>query len=150
MEYNDKINYMLDENLLFFLKNALEDCKDEYYNTKIYNLISYFNNLNRDPKTLNTYKSDIQKRLSKIEDYAYRKPWNKLTKEQRLIKLNEFLDDFIKDSLNSKIVKNKILEQFKKNKLNSANIVNYEPFSSKIIGINNLRYDTEKNKYILN
>lgn len=150
MEYNDKINYMLDENLLFFLKNALEDCKDEYYNTKIYNLISYFNNLNRDPKTLNTYKSDIQKRLSKIEDYAYRKPWNKLTKEQRLIKLNEFLDDFIKDSLNSKIVKNKILEQFKKNKLNSANVVNYEPFSSKIIGINNLRYDTEKNKYILN
>ena len=150
MDYYDKISDLIEDNLLYFLKNALEDCKDEYYNTKIYNLISYFNNLNRDPKTLNTYKSDIQKRLSKIEDYAYRKPWNKLTKEQRLIKLNEFLDDFIKDSLNSKIVKNKILEQFKKNKLNSANIVNYEPFSSKIIGINNLRYDTEKNKYILN
>ena len=150
MDYNDKINNILEDNLLFFLKNALEDCKDEYYNIKINNLISYFNSINKDPKTLNTYKSDIQKRLSKIEDYVYRRPWNKLTKEQRLIKLNEFLNDFIKDSVNSKIIKNEILEQFKKNKLNSANIVNYEPFSSKIIGINNLSYDTENNKYILN
>ena len=150
MDYNDKINDILEENLLFFLKNALEDCKDQYYNAKICNLISYFKNLKRDPKTLNTYKSDIQKRLSKIEDYSFRKPWNKLSKEQRLIKLKEFLNDFIKDSINSKIIKNEILEQFKKNKLNSANVVNYEPFSSKIIGINNLSYDTETSKYILN
>ena len=150
MDYYDKISDLIEDNLLYFLKNALEDCKDEYYNNKIHDLISYFNNLNKDPKTLNTYESDIQKRLSKIEDYVYRKPWNKLSKEQRLTKLNEFLNDFIKDSVNSKIIKNEILEQFKKNKLNSANVINYEPFSSKIIGINNLSYDKEKNKYILN
>ena len=97
---------------------------------------------------MNTYKSDIQKRLSKIEDYAFRKPWNKLSKEQKLIKLKEFLNEFIKEATNSKLIKRKILDQFKKNKLNSAKVVNYEPFSSKIIGINNLNYDTENNKYI--
>ena len=148
MDYNDKISNILQDNLLVFLRNTKEDCKDEYYYGKICNLISYYENINKDPKTLNTYKSDIQKRLSKIEDYAFRKPWNKLSKEQKLIKLKEFLNEFIKEATNSKLIKRKILEQFKKNKLNSAKVVNYEPFSSKIIGINNLNYDTENNKYI--
>ena len=48
--------------------------------------------------------------------------------------------EFIKEATNSKLIKRKILDQFKKNKLNSAKVVNYEPFSSKIIGINNLNY----------
>ena len=148
MDYNDKISNILQNNLLVFLKNTKEDCKDEYYYGKICNLISYYENINKDPKTLNTYKSDIQKRLSKIENYAFRKPWNKLSKEQKLIKLKEFLNDFIKEASNSKLIKHKIFDQFKKNKLNSAKVVNYEPFSSKIIGINNLNYDTENNKYI--
>ena len=148
MDYNDKISNILQDNLLVFLRNTKEDCKEEYYYGKICNLISYYENINKDPKTLNTYKSDIQKRLSKIEDYAFRKPWNKLSKEQKLIKLKEFLNEFIKEATNSKLIKRKILEQFKKNKLNSVKVVNYEPFSSKIIGINNLNYDTETNKYI--
>jgi len=148
MDYNDKISNILQDNLLVFFKNTKEDCKDEYYYGKICNLISYYENINKDPKTLNTYKSDIQKRLSKIEDYAFRKPWNKLSKEQKLIKLKEFLNDFIKEASNSRLIKRKILDQYKKNKLNSAKEVNYEPFSSKIIGINNLNYDTENNKYI--
>ena len=150
MEYNDIINEIIQDNLLLFLNNTKEDCKDEYYYSKICNLITYFKNLNQDQNKINTYKSDIQKRLSIIDEYVFRKPWNKLTKEQRLIKLNEFLNDYIKDTSNSKIIKNKILEEFKKNKLNSAKIVSYEPISSKILGINNLSYDTENNKYIFN
>ena len=150
MDYNDIINDMLQDNLIFFLNNTKYDCKDEYYYSKICNLITYFKNLNQDQNKINTYKSDIQNRLSKIDSYAFRKPWNKLTKEQRLIKLKEFLDDFIKEAKNSKIIKNEILEQFKKNKLNSAKIVNYEPISSKILCLNNLNYDTENNKYIFN
>jgi hypothetical protein len=148
MDYNDKISNILQDNLLVFLRNTKEDCKDEYYHTKICNLISYYENINKNPKTLNTYTSDIQKRLAKIDDYVYRKPWNKLSKEQRLVKLKEFLNEFIKDATNSKVIKSKILDEFKKNKLNSAKVVNYEPFSSKIIGINNLNYDTENNKYV--
>ena len=148
MDCNDEISNILQDNLLVFLKNTKEDCKDEYYYRKICNLISYYENINKDPKTLNTYKSNIQKRLLKIDHYIFRKPWNKLSKEQKLIKLKEFLNDFIKDASNSKLIKRKILDEFKKNKLNSAKVVNYEPFNSKIIGINNLNYDTENNKYI--
>ena len=150
MEYNDKIDNILKQNLIFFLTNIKEDCKDEYYYSKVCNLITYFNNIDKDASKINLYKSDIQKRLSKIDDCVYKKPWNKLSKEQRLIKLKEFLNDFIKDANNSEIIKSKILNDFKNNKLNSANIVNYEPLSSKIIGINKLSYNIENNKYIFN
>tara|TARA_X000000950_G_scaffold188027_2_gene227391 strand:- start:3060 stop:3512 length:453 start_codon:yes stop_codon:yes gene_type:complete len=150
MDYNDIINDILQDNLLFFLNNTKIDCNDEYYYSKICNLITYFKNKNQDVDTINTYKSDIQKRLSKIDDYVYRKPWNKLSKEQRLIKLKEFLNNLIKDAVNIEIIKYDIMQLFEKNKLNSAKLVNYEPFSSKIIGINNLNFDTESNKYIFN
>jgi hypothetical protein len=148
MDYNEKIDNILKDNLLVFLRNTKEDCKDDFYLNKISNLITYYENINKDPKLLNTYKSDIQKRLAKLEDYAYRKPWNKLSKDQKLIKLKEFVSSFIENAKNTKVIKRKILEDFKNNKLNSAKIVNYEPFSSKIIGISKLSYNTENNNYI--
>ena len=149
MDYRECIDGIIKNNLLKFFNNANEDCSDEFYKDKINNLIMYFENIDKDPKSLYTYNSDIQKRLAKIDEYVYRKPWNKLQKDQKLNRLKLFLNTYlIKDANNTKFIKKKIIDDFNNNKLNSAKVVNYEPFSSKIIGINKLNYNTENNKYV--
>ena len=143
------INKILKDNLLVFLKNAKEDCQDKNYYDKICKLISYYENKNKNVKKINTYESDINKRLSIIDNFAYKKSWNKLNKQQRLIKLNNFLNNFIKeDALNSVIIKEKILNDFENNKLNCNNLVNYDSLKCKINSITNLNYDIKNKKYI--
>jgi len=150
MEPNTQlIDNIIKANKLTFLECVKEDCKDKFYLNKINDLIIYFKNIDKQQKDLNKFESDIDKRLAKIDEYAYRKSWNKLSKIQKEIKLKEFIKlYFINNDKNTEIIKKKILADFNNNKLNSAKVINYEAFDSKIIGINKLSYNTDNNKYI--
>ena len=142
------IDDILKSNKLKFFKHLNEDCSDELYRNKINDLIIYFNNIDKQYKDLNVFESNIDERLAKMDQLAYRKPWNKLSKVQKEIKLNEFINTFLlKSAKNYNDIKNLLLKEFDNNKLNSSKVVNYEPYSSKIIGINKLNFDTESNKY---
>ena len=149
MEPNTIIDNIVKSNKLFFLECTKEDCKDEFYLNKINDLIIYYNNIDKSQKDLNKYESDIEQRLAKIDQYAYRKAWNKLTNLQKEIKLKEFINSyFINNVENTQQIKKNILKDFSDGKLNSGKVVNYEAFSTKIIGLNNLSYNTDDNIYI--
>lgn len=143
------IDNILKSNKLKFFKYLNEDCSDDLYKNKINDLIIYFENIDKQNKDVNVFESDINNRLAKIDQIAYRKPWNKLSKIQREIKLKEFINTFLlKSASNYNDIKNLLLKEFDNNKLNSSKVVNYEPYTSKIIGINKLNFDTESNKYL--
>ena len=55
---------------------------------------------------------------------------------------------FITNNKNTNLVVKEIWNDFNDGKLNSGKAVNYEAFSTKIIGINKLTYNTENNNYI--
>lgn len=149
MEPNTIIDSIVKSNKLLFLECTKEDCRDDFYLNKINDLIIYFNNIDKNTKDLNKFESDIDQRLAKIDEYAYRKAWNKLTKIQKEIKLKEFLKSyFIINDKNTENIKNKIIKDFHNGKLNSGKVVIYEAFTTKIIGLNNLTYNTDDNKYI--
>ena len=52
MDYRECIDGIIKNNLLKFFNNANEDCSDEFYKDKINNLIMYFENIDKDPKSL--------------------------------------------------------------------------------------------------
>ena len=149
MDTNTLIDNIIKSNKLVFLECTKEDCTDEFYLNKINDLIIYFNNIDKNQKDLNKFESDIDKRLAKIDEYAYRKAWNKLTKIQKEIKLKEFIKSyFITNNKNTGLVVKDIWNDFNEGRLNSGKAVNYEAFSTQIIGINKLTYNTDNNKYI--
>ena len=149
MELNTQIiDDIIKSNKITFLECTKEDCKDEFYLNKINDLIIYFKNIDKKQEDLNKFESDIDQRLAQIDIYAYRKSWNKLSTIQKEIKLKEFMKSyFINNNENTENIKNKILDDFKNNKLNSGKVINYEAFATNIIGINKLNYNTDNNKY---
>ena len=145
------IDNIIKSNRLKFLEFTKEDCTDQFYLNKINDLVIYFNNIDKKPKDLNIFESDIDQRLAKIDEYIFRKPWNKLTKIQKEIKLKEFISRyFICNNENTNNIKNLLLEDFNNDKLNSAKIVNYDSFKSDIIGISRLSYNIIINNIIMN
>ena len=114
MEPNTQlIDNIIKANKLTFLECVKEDCKDKFYLNKINDLIIYFKNIDKQQKDLNKFESDIDKRLAKIDEYAYRKSWNKLSKIQKEIKLKEFIKlYFINNDKNTEIIKKKNISRF--------------------------------------
>jgi len=149
MDYNQQIDEIKLNNNLNLFNFIKEDCKDEFFLNKVNDLIIYYKNIDKKTEIINTFESNIQERLCKFEDYAFRKPWNKLSKIQKENKLKEFINNYFieeNDEINS--IKKNIMNDFNFNKLNSAKIVNYESFNSKIIGISKLSFNINDNKYI--
>tara|TARA_A100001015_G_C14726835_1_gene608234 strand:+ start:287 stop:745 length:459 start_codon:yes stop_codon:yes gene_type:complete len=150
-DYNSKINSILDFTRDKFLDNVKNECNNDFYKYKINNLIDYFKFKDKDVQKLQEFDSNVFNRLSKIDEYIYKKPWNKLPKQSKLIKLKEFISEFINsDITNAEIIKTKLLTDFENNKLNSACIINYNSFKFKIISISKLSFNKEKNLYEYN
>ena len=148
MDYDKIINDTILLNKLTFLKNSYDDCNDDSIRDKIANLISYYEHKNTPIKEVNKFETNIFDRLANVNKIAFRKPWNKLSKEQKKIKLNEYMNMFFIHSTNNvKQIKSKILTDFENNKLNSVKFVNYDVFSCQIIKINKLKYDKGKKIY---
>lgn len=142
MDYHTIIQNIIQNNKLHTLNNLNEVCNDDN-KQKIKDLINYFNN---DNDNTIIQQTDIQQRLNKIDNIIYKKPWNKLNIKQKEIKLNEYIDNFI--ITNNNFIKNKIIEEFKNNKLNSSKDVIYDPIKCIITDIKKLSFDTNKQIYI--
>lgn len=150
MNFKNKVDNIINDNVLFLLKNLKKEVKNnEELKDNINNLIFYHESIYVKPK--NSYESDIFERLNKIDEYIYKKSWNKLSKEQKKVKIVEFMNSFFIHKLdNVDNIKQKILKDLSINKLNSVNNVLYDSFSCKIIKINKLEYNKSTHKYIYN
>ena len=149
MDYEKIINDTILLNKLTFLQNSYDDCKDDNVRDKIANLISYYEHKNTPIKEVNKFETNIFDRLANVNKIAFIKPWNKLSKEQKKIKLNEYMNMFFINTIsNVRQIKSRILSDFENNKLNSVKFVNYDVFSCQVIKINKLKYDKANKVYI--
>ena len=148
MNYESYIDNIRYNNEMNYLKYMKEDCSDETYKNYISDVISYKVHSNK-PKVKKKNSNNIQERLAKIDDFLYKRPWKKLDKIHKKIKLNEYLEKnlFNADEENLNEIKKLLRNEFKNNKLNSAKKIFYDALSSKILGINGLDYNPETNKY---
>ena len=150
MSFKNKVDSIINENVLFLLQNLNKEVKnDDKLKVNINNLIYYYKSLEIKPKE--KYESNIHDRLNKIDEYIYKKSWNKLSKEQKKVKIVEFMNSFFIHKLdNVEDIKIKILKDLSNNKLNSVNNVLYDSFSYKIIKIKNLQYNKSMHIYTYN
>jgi hypothetical protein len=145
-------NKKIFENIKFngnirFLENLLEVNKDEVLAKDIKLKIDEIYECKHKFSKVN-YDSNIFDRLEKVHNLAFKKSWNKLTKEQKLIKINEFFkNQFVDYSKNKNKIKKMILSDFENNILNSNKKVCYDIFSMQITKIEKLEFDNELNEY---
>ena len=145
---NSKIleNIKFDGNIRF-LENLLEVNKDKVLSKDIKLKIDEIYEGKHKFSKIN-YDSSIFDRLEKVHNLAFKKSWNKLTKEQKLIKINEFFKNQLVDySKNKNKIKKMILSDFENNMLNSNKKVCYDIFSMQITKIEKLEFDNELNQY---
>ena len=154
MDYNLILDNIKNENYLTMLNNLKNFFNNEIYKEneisknnfeRINNLIFYFNNINKINYNKDI-KSDINIRLSKIDNIIYKKKWSKLNTIQKKNKINEFINNNLNDD-KYQYIKTKILDDFNQNKLTSK-IINYDISQGKIIEIKKLNFIN--NNYIYN
>ena len=149
MEYEKKINDLVLNNEIFMLKSMIEDCKNEDRIMYIKDILCFLEHKNKTVKK-NEVKSNISERLSKIEEYIYRRPWNRLDEIHKKKKLEDYLNNYLFNAPKENIdqIRTEILKDLKDKKLNSAKSVTYDAASTTILSINNLEYDNENCRYI--
>ena len=95
-DINDYIDSIRTNNNNTYLNYIKEDCKDEKSIQIINDIISY-----------NTFSStkniqfDKTSKKNKVEEYIYKRPWNKLHKIQKKNRLEIFLNKYLLKSSNS-------------------------------------------------
>ena len=150
MEYEKRIDKLLLNNETFMLQSMIEDCKNEDRLMNIKDILCFLQhkNQNRNSKK-NIVKSDIKERLSKIDEYLYRRPWNRLDEIHKKNKLEEYIENYLFNAPKENIseIKNALLSDLKNKKLNSAKTVTYDAASTTILNIANLEYDNENCRY---
>lgn len=151
MEYEKRIDKLISINEIFMLESMIEDCKNEDRLNNIKDILCYLQHKNSDSKKkkVNEVKSDIKERLSKIDEYLYRRPWNRLDDIHKKNKLEEYISNYLFNAPedNIKQIRESLLIDLKNKKLNSAKTVTYDPASTTILNIANLDYDNEKCLY---
>jgi len=147
MDYEKKIDTIIESNEIYKLKSMLDDCTDPLNEKIINDIIVFKNHVKENKKTV--IKSDINERLAKIDEYVYRRPWKKLHEIQKKTKLEEYLKNYLFNAPveNIKNIKEMIMDDFNKKKLNSAKNVTYDSTGAVILSINNLEYDNELCEY---
>jgi len=115
------------------------------YNNRIDKLISKYNNINyvycfkdNKEKIINNYNNNntISDRIQKITDLVYYQDWNKLHIINKKIKIEEFMDNLIKNNNNSNLVniKKEILIKLNDKKITKKDI-QYDKINGKILDI---------------
>ena len=150
MEYEKRIDNLLLNNKIFMLQSMIEDCKNEDRLMNIKDILCYLEHKNQNKSSKkNVVKSDIKERLSKIDEYLYRRPWNRLDEIHKKNKLEEYIENFLFNAPEENIreIRSALLSDLKNKKLNSAKTVTYDAASTTILNISNLEYDNENCRY---
>tara|TARA_Y100000590_G_C15599366_1_gene969370 strand:- start:549 stop:1043 length:495 start_codon:yes stop_codon:yes gene_type:complete len=83
--------------------------------------------------------SDIKINEDNIDDYYYKKPWNKLNIVHKKIKVREYINNLMLTKQKKKILIDKLINLLNNKKLNKKNDVDYDTLNGKIITISILK-----------
>ena len=77
---------------------------------------------------------------SNVDDFMYKKPWNKLNIIHKIIKMKEFVNELnIEDSEMKKHLKNQLVTMLKNKKLTKKSDVDYDAVNGRIITVHSLQ-----------
>ncbi len=75
-----------------------------------------------------------------LDDFVYKKPWNKLNIIHKIIKMKEFVNELnIEDSEMKKHLKTQLVSMLKNKKLTKKSDVDYDAVNGKIITVHSLQ-----------
>lgn len=83
--------------------------------------------------------SDIKINDDNIDNFYYKKPWNKLNIIHKKIKIKEYVNNLILTKQKKKILVDKLINLLNNKKLNKKNDVDYDTLNGKIITITILK-----------
>tara|TARA_Y100000589_G_scaffold278755_1_gene274362 strand:+ start:904 stop:1410 length:507 start_codon:yes stop_codon:yes gene_type:complete len=83
--------------------------------------------------------SDIKIKEDNIDDFYYKKPWNKLNIVHKKIKIKEYINNLMLTKQKKKILIDKLINLLNNKKLNKKNEVDYDSCNGKIITISILK-----------
>ena len=152
MQYSETFNKLRLTNIHKYLLYKRENLRNEeelnIVDLKIKDIENqlYSNNEQVVP-TENTVESFFKKFESEIDKYSYFKTWTKLTNDQKITKIDEYVDKLIQ-SKNINDVKIYLEELLNNNKLNTK-IVKYDSKKGVISNIPLLKYNNETDEYDL-
>jgi hypothetical protein len=98
-------------------------------------------NINYDDNTFTPTLTEEPSTETSMDDFVYKKPWNKLNIIHKKIKMEEFVNNLTIDDLEIKnLLKNQLVLMIKSKQLTKKNEVEYDAVNGKIISIPTLKY----------
>jgi len=121
MDYNNRI----DELITKYNNINYVYCFDDNKNTD--KIVNYFNQKN---------SNNVSDRIQKITDLVYYQDWNKLHIINKKIKIEEFIDNLIKNNKDSNLteIKKELINKLNNKKITKKNI-QYDKLNGKILDI---------------
>jgi hypothetical protein len=157
MAHYDEIDYTKRQLYTLRFKNELTFLNDTNYGNitedgenwmseRMAQLEKILENIEKEPmeKPNEKYSKTI---FDEVEKYIYKKPWKKLQPFHRMKKIEEYLNDEIKDEKDRKMLIEKFRKLVSEGKLNSDKLVEYDPTNEKIISLSVMTYDENEKSY---
>ena len=131
---------------LYYLNNLKKSCLKKNLNDNLIN--KKINSIDKNiSDTVSVSESDTN--LHNLDDYVFKKDWNKLHLTHKKIKIKQFVKNLnITDTNEKKDLINKLIGLLNNKKLTKKTTVNYNIEEGFITSIPNLEF--KNNKYIIN
>ena len=133
------------------IRKKLENNDSDYQLDKIKNYMELLKKpkVEETPKTNEQSKSDNA--FSNIDQYMFKRPWNRLPEVHKLIKMKEYVTKslIIQDTNKRDKLISDLFKAIKTKKLTRKGSVNYDPVKGRITSIPNLKYDNNDQIYYL-
>lgn len=88
--------------------------------------------------------------FKEIDKYIYKQKWSRLSQQHKIIKIKEYIEIKILNTSNKKKILEKIEQLIIENKFKTKKYIIYDQNTEQIINMPVLKFDDEKNKYIIN
>ncbi len=96
--------------------------------------------INYDDNTFTPTLTEEPSTETNVDDFVYKKPWNKLNIIHKIIKMKEFVNELkIEDIEMKKHLKNQLVTMLKNKKLTKKSDVDYDGVNGKIITVHSLQ-----------
>lgn len=102
---------------------------------------------NNKEKIVVKQKNELDLYLDKINQNAYKKQWNSLTKFHKSVKLKEFSESLTDNKKLRDEIYSKLINALNDKKIHTSKSISYDLKTEKIIEIKGFTYDSKKNTY---
>ncbi len=128
---------IINDNVIYKFKKELERCQDEDRKNNIKKIIKNLSNEKEDFNSKDINKNKLNDFLDKMTHNKFKQTWSRLNLDQKLSKIEEYINIVEKDKNTRKKLLLKIKTMLNNNKLLTSKEVDYDKEECKINSIKN-------------